>query len=87
LFAAEKLEIPAQTCIVFEDSASGVRAAHQAGMQVVGINEQIITPLLINAGAATVISDFTQIKIHKKNSTIPTLFIENSFEYSLNPIR
>jgi len=87
LFAAGKLKIPAQTCIVFEDSASGVRAAHKAGMQVIGINEPIIAPMLINAGAATVIPDFTQIKIHKKNSTTSTLFLVNSYEYSLNPIR
>lgn len=87
LLAAEQLNISAQTCIVFEDSVSGVRAAHSAGMHIIGINEPIIAPTLIRNGAATVIPDFAEIKIDKINNSAPTLFLDNSYEYSLNPIR
>lgn len=35
--AAEKLETPPKNCIVFEDSPTGVAAARDAGMRVVGV--------------------------------------------------
>lgn len=35
LLAAERLNMPAHNCVVFEDSAAGVEAARRAGMQVV----------------------------------------------------
>jgi beta-phosphoglucomutase family hydrolase len=37
LKAAEKLNMPASKCIVFEDSLAGIKAGNNAGMKVVGI--------------------------------------------------
>lgn len=37
LLAAEKIGARPEDCIVFEDSANGVRAGHAAGMRVIGI--------------------------------------------------
>ncbi|HTD40909.1 MAG TPA: HAD family phosphatase [Mucilaginibacter sp.] len=37
LKAAEKLNIPPERCVVFEDSLAGIKAANAAGMKVVGI--------------------------------------------------
>jgi beta-phosphoglucomutase-like phosphatase (HAD superfamily) len=37
LKAAEMLNMPAERCIVFEDSLAGIRAGNSAGMKVVGI--------------------------------------------------
>lgn len=37
LIAAEKLGVPAEECIVLEDSEAGIEAARAAGMQVVGV--------------------------------------------------
>lgn len=40
LLGAEKLGIPAENCVVFEDAAAGVEAAKAGGMRCVGIGEQ-----------------------------------------------
>ncbi len=37
LLAAQKIDIPPERCIVFEDSAAGIIAAEKAGMYAVGI--------------------------------------------------
>ncbi|WP_324719287.1 beta-phosphoglucomutase [Salinimicrobium sp. HB62] len=42
LIAAEKLGIPPQECVVFEDSVAGIEAANAAGMVSVGIGDKEI---------------------------------------------
>lgn len=42
LLAAERLETEPARCVVFEDAAAGVEAAHRAGMGVVGIGRPTI---------------------------------------------
>lgn len=37
LAAADKLDATPEECLVIEDSASGIKAAHQAGMRVIAI--------------------------------------------------
>ena len=42
LIAAEKLGMPPQDCIVFEDSVAGIEAANSAGMLSIGIGDKEI---------------------------------------------
>ncbi|MHA6280311.1 beta-phosphoglucomutase [Salinimicrobium sp. CAU 1759] len=42
LIAAEKLGIPPQDCVVFEDSVAGIEAANAAGMLSIGIGDKKI---------------------------------------------
>jgi beta-phosphoglucomutase len=37
LVAAQRLSVPPQCCLVIEDAASGIEAAHRAGMQAIGV--------------------------------------------------
>lgn len=58
LIAAEKLGIPPEDCVVFEDSLAGIRAANRAGMLSVGIGDkQILKEADYN------FADFTEIDI------------------------
>lgn len=41
---ANKLNIPFEKCIVFEDSMAGIKAAHSCNMQVVGIGSKELLP-------------------------------------------
>ena len=43
--AADKLGIPYDECIVFEDSAAGIQAAKMAGMKAVGIGKKENLPM------------------------------------------
>lgn len=45
MLAAQKLKIPAENCIVFEDSAAGLEAAKKAGMLAVGIGKKENLPM------------------------------------------
>lgn len=56
LIAADKLAIPPEQCIVFEDSEAGVEAAGRAGMICVGIGEKEIL-----GNADYIFPDFTAI--------------------------
>jgi beta-phosphoglucomutase-like phosphatase (HAD superfamily) len=42
LLAAEKMGVPANRCLVFEDAEPGVRAALAAGMQVVRVPSRVV---------------------------------------------
>ena len=42
LLAARRLGVPPAECLAFEDSLTGVRAAHAAGMRVVAISRQAL---------------------------------------------
>lgn len=44
LRGAELLGVPPQECIVFEDAAAGIRAAHAGGMAAVGIGARAALP-------------------------------------------
>ena len=43
LEAARRVSVPPERCLVFEDSATGVRAAREAGMTVVAISSSGLT--------------------------------------------
>lgn len=57
--AMQQLGVTARDCIAFEDSPSGIRAAHAAGVLTVGIRSSLDDDSLRAAGAHVSISDFT----------------------------
>ncbi|MFG2573085.1 HAD family hydrolase [Streptomyces sp. NPDC048481] len=59
LHAAERMGVPAERCVVVEDSPLGVRAAVAAGMDVYGFTA--MTPAARLAGATQLISDLGQL--------------------------
>ena len=61
LVMAAKLNIPPQSCLVFEDAISGVISATSAGMHVIGIGDGEAKVELTKYGAEEVISDFTEL--------------------------
>lgn len=62
LKALEKLQLPAEDCLVFEDSPNGIQAAREAGLWVVGVPN----PITLQAGplaADLVLSSLTEIPL------------------------
>ncbi len=84
LLAAKKLNLSPASCLVFEDSASGVCAANKAGMKVIGVNEPIAEAVLKREGAAMIIPNFLEIKIENNYPKNSILFIQGSYEYFLS---
>ncbi len=58
LLAAERLGVPAEQCVVFEDALAGIEAANAAGMRSIGIGEPDV---LTEADA--VFRNFTEIDL------------------------
>jgi sugar-phosphatase len=63
LAAAAKLEVAPANCVVFEDSASGVRSAVAAGMVCVGVQSGHLADVLIAEGVRHAIPDFTLARL------------------------
>ncbi|WP_329412420.1 HAD family hydrolase [Streptomyces sp. NBC_00704] len=59
LYAAERMGVPPERCVVVEDSPLGVRAAVAAGMDVYGFTA--MTPAARLAGATQLFSDLGQL--------------------------
>ena len=57
--ALQRLNLPTQAAIAFEDSPSGIRSAVAAGILTVGIASTHEPQILLAAGAALVCADFT----------------------------
>lgn len=62
LLAARMLKVAPESCLVFEDSESGVMAGVAANALCIGIGSSIEE--LINAGARTVVKDFNECRLH-----------------------
>jgi beta-phosphoglucomutase len=60
--AAARLGMPAEACIVFEDSLVGIVAARRAGMRAIGVTTAHSEEELRQAGAESVIADFEGIE-------------------------
>lgn len=63
LKAAEKLNMPPEKCIVFEDSLAGIKAANAAGMKVVGITTNHTASELHPVDM--VINDYSELTVKK----------------------
>ncbi|MHA5053816.1 HAD family hydrolase [Streptomyces sp. SD15] len=59
LYAAERMGVPPQKCVVVEDSPLGVRAANAAGMDVCGFTA--MTPAARLVGATQLFSDMGEL--------------------------
>ncbi|MCJ2063099.1 HAD family hydrolase [Methylobacterium sp. J-088] len=67
LFAADRMGVPAEACLVIEDSVPGVTAARSAGMRVAGFTggghwvHDLAGADLVHAGATRIFSDFSDL--------------------------
>ena len=61
LAAAERLGVPPEACIAFEDAVNGVQSAASAGMLVVGVTTNVPAATLASAGARFTIADFVSL--------------------------
>jgi sugar-phosphatase len=68
---AEKLGINPVNCLVFEDANSGIQSAKAAGMQTIGIGNDLTRAELLLHGAMEVIANFSEIKL--ESSQLHTL--------------
>ncbi len=55
------LNFAAHTCVVIEDSVSGIIAAKEAGCQVVGITTSFSREKLLDAGANIIVDNFSSL--------------------------
>lgn len=63
LLAAERLGVPPEHCLVFEDALTGIEAGRRAGMAVVGVaTSHSAAELAEQPGVRQTISDFTQLR-------------------------
>jgi HAD superfamily hydrolase (TIGR01509 family) len=59
LLAAERLELPAQQCLLVEDAVNGVVAAKASGARCLALTTSFAAPDLVKAGADWTASDLT----------------------------
>jgi HAD superfamily hydrolase (TIGR01509 family) len=79
--AAQRLGLPSEGCIAFEDAYSGVRAASGAGMFTVGVGASHQEALLKEGGAKLLVPHFADVSLH--NEPDGTLVIVLSERLSL----
>jgi beta-phosphoglucomutase family hydrolase len=63
LFAAEKLGLKPEECIVFEDSINGIQAAAAAHIPCIAITTAATAEELLAAGAMSAVADYTDEKL------------------------
>jgi HAD superfamily hydrolase (TIGR01509 family) len=63
LKALDLLGLPAERCVVFEDSKAGIQSARSAGIKVIGIASGHSKEELLEEGVSMVAEDFTKIKL------------------------
>jgi HAD superfamily hydrolase (TIGR01509 family) len=59
LKAASRLGVPADSCVVFEDSPKGIEAAARAGMKAIGVTSYHSSEELKNENLLFTIEDYT----------------------------
>ena len=70
LKALELLGLPAEKCIVFEDSRAGVQSALSAGIKVVGIASGHTKEELLKEGVSLALEDFRELELSSVLSLI-----------------
>jgi HAD superfamily hydrolase (TIGR01509 family) len=70
LTTVERLGIPIEHCVVFEDSMVGIQSARKAGMPVVGIASGHSKEELLEEGVSLVVNDFTELSLEQVTSLI-----------------
>jgi sugar-phosphatase len=65
LAAADALGVPPDACVVFEDSAAGITAAHRAGMRVIGVGAAAV-----EHGADWVVPDLSGVRVTADGSVL-----------------
>jgi beta-phosphoglucomutase family hydrolase len=58
LKSASKLQLPAETCVAFEDTPSGIKSAQAAGMGVIGLATTHTTEELLGYSLLTIIENY-----------------------------
>lgn len=84
--AAQRLRIPPEQCLVFEDSVSGVKAAVAAGMTCIGLRPEDTAKALVEVGAGRVIPDFAEVRLlsgQNSNQAAPILQIDAKYAVPL----
>jgi mannitol-1-/sugar-/sorbitol-6-phosphatase len=61
--AAQRLGLPPEQCVVFEDAVSGIKAGAAAGARCIGILPPDEAPALREAGAWHVVPNFTEVRL------------------------
>jgi beta-phosphoglucomutase len=69
--ACDRIGVQPSEALVFEDSVSGVQAAKSAGMRCIGVATNGIIPILLEAGADNIISDFSGVTFDQLQSLFP----------------
>ena len=70
LTTVERLGLPIDKCIVFEDSLAGIQSALSAGMPVVGIASGHSKGELLEEGVSLAVDDFTDLSLEQVTALI-----------------
>jgi beta-phosphoglucomutase len=62
LLAARRLNLPAERCVVFEDSTAGIEASHRAGSPCIALSTTHTVEELTLSSACRVVRDFTELR-------------------------
>jgi HAD superfamily hydrolase (TIGR01509 family) len=70
LTTVERLGLPLEHCIVFEDSKAGIESALGAGLPVVGIASSHSKEVLLEEGVSLAVDDFTHLTLEQVTALI-----------------
>jgi len=70
LTTLERLGLPREQCIVFEDSKAGIQSARSAGLPVVGIASGHSKEELLEQGVSLAVDDFTDLHLEQVTGLI-----------------